>query len=534
MLYLSSSVIVIIIIPLILFATYLLSVVAAEAITTPTITTNASVATPIKHLVVIFQENVAFDHYFATYPRAANPVGEPHFSPSRDTPSVNGLAPGGALLTNNTNLANPFRLDRSQAAEVALCNPAHKYTPLQKSFNGGLMDKFVQNSGLSSQKNCDSKLVMGYFDGNTVTALWNYAQHYAMSDNFYSSNIDPSLPGHLNLVSGQTHGAVPTNIPGNVANGTVIGDLPSVLDDCSVGSKILMVGKNVGDLMNEKGVTWGWFQGGFKPSSTTTTNNSKAVCGTTHVNIAGKNITDYIVHHEPFQYYGSTANPHHLPPTSAAMIGKTDRANHQYDLSDFWDAAKNGNLPAVSFLKASQYQTGHPGYSDPIDEQAFLVDTINRLQMLPQWNSTAIIIAYDDSGGWYDHVMPPIVSQSNDPVNDALLGPNLLCGHAPASAYQDRCGYGARLPMLILSHYAKVNYIDHSVIDQTSILRFIEDNWHLGRIGNQSFDAKAGSIMNMFDFSSSSSSSNGHRPTNYLFLNPASGLQVQNSSTILK
>jgi len=86
-----------------------------------------------------------------------------------------------------------------------------------------------------------------------------------------------------------------------------------------------------------------------------------------------------------------------------------------------------GNLPAVSFLKASQYQTGHPGDSDPIDEQTVLVDTINRLQMLPQWNSTSVIIAYDDSGSWYDHVMPPIISQSNDPANDALVGPMRLC-----------------------------------------------------------------------------------------------------------
>jgi len=219
-----------------------------------------------------------------------------------------------------------------------------------------------------------------------------------MSDNFYNSNIDPSLPGHLNIISGQTHGAMPTNMSGNVANGTVIGDIPSVYDDCSVGTKISMTGKNIGDLMNEKGIGWGWFQGGFKPSGTTS-NNNKAICGTAHVNIAGKNITDYVVHHEPFQYYRSTANPHHLAPTSAAMVGKTDDANHQYDLSDFWNAADAGNLPAVSFLKASQYQTGHPGYSDPIDEQTFLVDTINSLQKLPQWNSTAIIIAYDDSGG---------------------------------------------------------------------------------------------------------------------------------------
>lgn len=503
---LPTVILTLIVIPFILLSSSLLlsSVASSAAASTTTTTTGASTTTPIKHIVVIFQENIAFDHYFATYPKAANPAGEPRFSSSPNTPSINGLTTAG-ILTNNTNLANPFRIDRSQVVSITPCNPTHEYRLLQKSFNGGLMDKFVQNSGLSSQKNCDPKLVMGYFDANTVTALWNYAQHYAMSDNFYSSNIDPSLPGHLNLISGQTHGATPTSISDNVANGTVIGDIPSVYDDCSTGKTISMSGKNIGDLMNEKGISWGWFQGGFKPSGTAQ-NNNKAVCGTSHVNIAGKRVTDYVVHHEPFQYYQSTTNPHHLPPTSAAMVGKTDRANHQYDISDLWNAADVGNLPAVSFLKASQYQTGHPGSSDPIDEQTFLVDTINRLQMLPQWNSTAVIIAYDDSGGWYDHVMPPIISQSNDPANDALVGPNLLCGHAPASAYQDRCGYGARLPMLVLSPYAKVNYVEHSVIDQSSILRFIEDNWHLGRIGNQSFDAKAGSIMNMFDFSN-----NGHR-----------------------
>ena len=103
------------------------------------------------------------------------------------------------------------------------------------------------------------------------------------------------------------------------------------------------------------------------------------------------------------------------------MIGKTDQANHQYDINDFWNAAQAGNMPAVSFLKASKYQDGHASYSNPIDEQTFLVNTINNIQKLPQWNSTAIIIAYDDSDGWYDHVMPPIVSQSSDPKNDKLF-----------------------------------------------------------------------------------------------------------------
>jgi phospholipase C len=208
------------------------------------------------------------------------------------------------------------------------------------------------------------------------------------------------------------------------------------------------------------------------------------------------------------------------------MIGHTDQANHQYDINNFWNAAMTGNLPAVSFLKAATYQDAHPIDSDPTDEQNFLVNTINHLQSLPEWNSTAIIITYDDSGGWYDHGMPPIVSQSNDPKSDRLLGEADLCGQAPNGTYQDRCGYGPRLPLLIISPYSKVNFIDHTITDQSSILRFIEDNWGLGRIGNQSFDSKAGSLMNMLDFSAAA------HHADKLFLDPSTGLQ--NSSPVMK
>lgn len=490
---------------------------------TPGSANTTTITTPIKHLVVIYPENIAFDHYFATYPNAENLPGEPHFSALLNTPSINGLTIG--LLNNNTNLINPFRLDREDSKIVAICDNDHKYSAIQKAYNGGLLNKFVGNVYNSTSKSCNPNQPMGFFDGNTVTGLWNYAQHFAMSDNFYSTNFGASLAGHINLISGQTHGVIPEDIKDNVSNGTLIGDPDATFDDCSVDQTISFTGKNIGNLLNEKGVTWGWFQGGFKPTSRIATDNDhnssavvvgKAVCSSAHVNIVGENITDYVVHHEPFQYYESTSNLHHLPPTSVEMIGSTDQANHQYDLSDFWNAAENGNLPAVSFLKPSQYQTGHPGASDPLDEQTFIVNTINRLQQLPEWNDTTIIIAYDDSGGWYDHVMPPIVSQSNDPAYDALLGPIGLCGHAPSGAYQDRCGYGGRLPMLVVSPWAKMNYVDHQITDQASILRFIEDNWQLGRIGDQSFDEKAGSMLGMFNFT------NGHYAER-VFLDPANG-----------
>jgi phospholipase C len=164
-----------------------------------------------------------------------------------------------------------------------------------------------------------------------------------------------------------------------------------------------MTGHNVGDLLNNAGITWGWFYADFtaQPGSTST----HAVCS-----------SNYDVHYDPFQYYPSTVNPHHLPPTSTALIGRQgDQANHQYDLNSFSAALNAGNLPAVSFLKAPSTATGHPQDGSTLSEQTFLVDMVNTLQKSKYWPSMAIIITYDDSDGWYDHVMPPIVNRSNDP-----------------------------------------------------------------------------------------------------------------------
>jgi phospholipase C len=454
-----------------------------------------STATPIKHLVVIFGENVSFDHYFGTYPNAKNPIGEPKFTAAAGTPSVNGLTP--QLLTANPNLANPFRLDR---ADIFTCDQLHEYALEQKAFDGGRMDQFVQWTGTPDPR-CQKTQVMGYFDGNTVTGLWEYAQHYAMSDAFFGSTFGPSTPGALNLVAGQTHGATPPAIPDMVANGTVIGDPDPALDDCSSQPTVTMSGHTIGDALSARGVTWGWFEGGFRPSSTS---SGKAVCDTSHTNLAGSASKDYVPHHEPFQYYASTANPHHLPPSSSAAIGTSDQANHQYDLSDFWTAASAGRLPAVSFLKAPAYQDGHAGYSNPLDEQTFLVQTINRIEQLPDWKSTAVVVAYDDSDGWYDHAYGGVLSGSNDPVYDGLTGPG-MCGLASAGSYPDRCGPGPRVPLLVISPFAKRNYVSHAPSEHASILRFIEDNWSLGRLGDQSFDARAGSLTDLFAFSAPNS-----------------------------
>jgi phospholipase C len=137
---------------------------------------NTTTTTPIKHLIVIFQENISFDHYFATYPNASNSnKSEPQFIAKSNTPSDNGLT--ASLLTDNPNNVNPFRLPRSNAST---CDNDHTYTRQQEAYNGGLMDKFVETNEVS--KGCNPSITMGYFDGNTVTAVWNYAQNFAMSD----------------------------------------------------------------------------------------------------------------------------------------------------------------------------------------------------------------------------------------------------------------------------------------------------------------------------------------------------------------
>lgn len=141
--------------------------------------------------------------------------------------------------------------------------------------------------------------VMNYWDGNTVTAVWNYAQHFGMNDNFFSSTFGASTPGFINLISGQTRGAEPLNeISINnyyTVDGTIVGDAEPLFDMCTGPHPVKMTGKNIGNLLNERGITWGWFAGGFREDCNARPRN-------------------YNPHDEPFQYYKSTSNFDHLPP----------------------------------------------------------------------------------------------------------------------------------------------------------------------------------------------------------------------------
>jgi phospholipase C len=599
--------------------------------------------TPIRHVIEIFQENVSFDHYFGTYPQASGADGQP-FQALPHTPAVDGLPPATSsslppnlrhsanLLTANPNAAAPQRLDSSatglpgSAGGQLTCDQDHNYSDEQKAFDGGLMDKFIESLGTGSGKTpfgtpCEPKTVMDYYDGNTVTGLWNYAQHYAMSDNSWGTTYGPSSPGAINLVAGDT-GEVDTahmvNNP-SVATPTapnadltadgqggfsLTGDAQPYWDDCSTRDAVALKGRNIGDELNAAGISWGWFQGGFRP----TTSYQAALEATGHAGQPTSTFTpdefkaaefqkavphasnqglcdavspvgealggsgqygfkdDYIAHHEPFQYYASTANPHHLtlPVNShgrdtlagletvghdtqsyAGGAPQFDTPNHNYDTSDLEQLLgaisdhelPASALPAVSFVKAPGYEDGHAAYSDPADEQQFVAHIVNQVMASPDWRSTAIVINYDDSDGWYDHAYPgvqnPSLSAADNLTGTTLSGPaSGQCGpkpqtSAPLAGEQGRCGFGPRLPMLVVSPFARANYVDHDLSNQASTINFVEYNWGLPSIPGSFDQAEEKTdhaehvpfdLAGMFDFSG-----RGNPP---LPLNPSTGEPV--------
>jgi len=550
--------------------------------------------TPIRHVVVIYGENISFDHYFGTYPKAANTGGGQPFTAAPGTPAVNGLP------ATNPNLSPPQRLDSSATGSTAgpgngqlTCDQDHNYSDEQKAFDNGKMDKFVESVGTASgtapgqpKVPCQAKQVMDYYDGNTVTGLWNYAQHYAMSDNSFQTTFGPSSPGALNLVSGDTGNVDMTHTANkpSIATSTspnadltadgqggysVTSDPQPYYDDCSTRDAVALNGANIGDQLNKAGVSWGWFEGGFRPTTSfqdaaTATHrpgqstsqfipdefkaggfngsvphsSNQGICNA--VSPVGQALggtgqygykDDYIPHHEPFQYYPSTANPHHLTVASSngqdtlaglSSIGHDTQSysgaqpqfntpNHNYDTGDFdqlVSAITAGQLPpsalpAVSFLKAPGNQDGHAGYSDPADEQAFVVKEINALMKSPDWNSTAVFINYDDSDGWYDHAYSGVTNPSTSPAdnltNTRLSGATSgLCtgpgatASTPLAGEQGRCGFGPRLPMLVISPYARHNYVDHNLSDQASIINFVEYNWGVPGIPGSADQVLAG------------------------------------------
>ncbi|WP_027416997.1 phospholipase C [Aneurinibacillus terranovensis] len=378
-------------------------------------------ATPVKHTVVIYQENRSFDHYFGTYPNA------PGFHALPGTPSVNGIPAGSYNLDRNGRPVYPYLFP---AHQKKTSDVNHGYKDMIKAYNNGLMDKFYE----VSEKHIKGSgiVAMGYYDYHTIPAYWQYAQHFALADNWYQPIFGPSTPGALYLVAAQsgTKDRPITWDPGPKNNFGADAEGESLTYNLTY--------TNIGDKMTAAGIPWAWYQGGY----------------------AAKDET-YAAHHNPFQYFQNFED------------GKY-RTNLK-DIAQFQTDIANRRLPAVSFLKAEYPENEHPGYSSP-EGQDFTVRAVNAIMKSPYWKDTAIIITYDESGGYWDHVPPPQVAP----------GPDGLKGEGP------------RIPALVISPYAKRNYVSHVQYDTTSILKFIEWNHHLAPLNNR--DKNANNILDMFDF----------------------------------
>ena len=412
--------------------------------------------------------------------------------------------------------SNPYRLAPSQAATA---DQDHSYTQEQIAYDHGKMDFFpaIVGQGVapdgSPAPQRRKSLNLAYFDGNTVTALWNYAQRFAMSDRFFQTTFGPSVLGALNLVSGQTNGVtrVKNGASPNVLDrrrradrSRCIGDVDPIGDICSSSKRIqvTMGGRNIGDLLNAANVSWGWFEEGFdvkavNADGTTGLRARSHTSAVTGLAVEGLHRASRAVSVLPVDGQSEARAARRRWRRSA---GRATRRIISTISTDFFAALDAGHFPAVAFLKPAAYQNGHAGYSDPIDEQAFLVRVLNDLQQPPGVEEHRRVA---DVGRLRRLVRPP------DGADRQFVGRPGRCarrrrrvrrrhgdsaGHLAGDASRaGRCGYGPRLPLLVISPWARTQLRRFDVTDMTSILRFIEDVFLDGRrIGGGSFDAIAG------------------------------------------
>ncbi|MDT8068627.1 MAG: alkaline phosphatase family protein [Terriglobia bacterium] len=329
----------------------------------------------VQHLVVIEMQNASFDHLFGMMPPTnGNTINGQHAG-----------VPGYTQTDQAGNSVSPSLL--ANLAPPALPEGHIKYAD---DIDGGAMDKFAYTEGDES---------MGYYDNTLsgMSTLWNYAQQYAIADNYFSSVVGEAPTNQLYMVGASDNNFVysvqpyygPCNLPDSAATPLTF--------------------PNVGDELTKAGISWAAYQ----------EDNG--------------NCSAYSPLHNPFQYF-----------TSTYKLTK--------DYSHFATDLASGNFPAVTFVFPNHRDEMHPGSASITYGINFIDTLVKELQASPIWSSTAVVVTWDDFGGWYDHVPPP-------PVDSQGLAP--------------------RVPLLVISPLAKQHYVSHVQMDHVSILRFIQNNWGL-------------------------------------------------------
>ncbi len=463
----------------------------------------------IEHVVVIYAENRSFDHLYGLFPGAdgiAQATAEQKTQLDHDGTPLKTLPP--VYVGNKASsefpqgLPNgPFRIDQppvNRKWSEVLPSPIHNYYQNMEQINGGRNNKFVAMTTVGSW-------VMGYFDGSQMK-LWKWAQEYTLADHFFMGAFGGSYLNHQYLICAcvpidkdaaagtrpqldeQGHLKKRSDSPASVMDGPVhvfdgrvtpdgytvntsqppyqpSGVRPAEggdpnLADPKGGAVPPQTLKTIGDTLTAKGVSWVWYGGGYNQALE---DGRKAPKEPRSIIYAPKGPVNFQPHHQPFNYYARFAP------------GTPDRAQHLKDYDDFIAAVNAGTLPQVSFYKPMGRLNQHPSYADVAAGDDHIDQVLQALRKSPQWTKMAIIVTYDENGGFWDHVPPP-------------AGPG----------WGDRWGPGSRIPALIISPFAKRGFVDKTSYDTTSILKLITRRFDLEPLPG--VREKAGDLTNAFVF----------------------------------
>ena len=410
---------------------------------------------PIEHIVVIYLENRSFDNLFGLFPNANGLKEAKNALPQVDEfGQVYKTLPALSDKRFPENLENkPFNIENYVKLNEKHPDLTHRFFINQMQINGGKNDRFAQLSSAGG-------LTMGYYD-LSKTALWQYAKEFTLVDNFFQAAYGGSFLNHQWLICACTpeFKDAPIELRQwkiDAETGKITKE-PIVTEDGYAVATIQphyspfhakyaenrlppQYQPTIGDRLSEKGISWAWYAGGWDNA------------------VANKETDDnFQYHHQPFVYYANYA-----PETAA-------RAEHLKDKTQLFADLKT-NFPKVAFFKPAGNKNQHPGYATILDADNEVKEIVEAIRQSPIWSSTAIIVTYDEYGGFWDHVAPPKI---------------------------DRWGMGTRVPTIIISPFAKKNHVDHTLYDTTSILKFVENRFDLEPLSNR--DAAANGLQGAFE-----------------------------------
>ncbi|HEY4323822.1 MAG TPA: alkaline phosphatase family protein [Mucilaginibacter sp.] len=415
----------------------------------------------VGHIVVIYMENHSFDNLYGEF-EGANGLSNVADSDitQLDTNNVvyNYLPtkPGSSVLP--TNLKNHFfNIDQYIRPDMESPNLTHLYYQEQLQINHGYMNKFA------AYNNVSFALTMGYYT-TTALPLYPIAKQYTLCDNFFHSAFGGSYLNHQWLIAAATpfHNNGCDTVIAKIKNGKLIKDGSLTPDGYVVNTSYSVnsprppkkyygndstqlipyqTNPTIGDRLTADSVSWVWYSGGWNDA------------------LGGKADPSFQYHHQPFIYYKNYAD------------GTQAKKDHLRDETEFFAAAKNGKLPYVSFVKPLGTYNEHPGYSTVKAGEDHAIELINAVLNGPNGKDAVIILTYDENGGSWDHVKPPVI---------------------------DSMGPGSRVPTIIIGPFAKKGFVDHTQYETVSILAFIEKRFGLKPLNSRDKNAKP--LTNAFNF----------------------------------